>query len=147
MSAKSDTTFSNSEVFEMFNVSRFKNVAITSLTNLFFSSLFFKIVLFYMTICSLIMSGTIHTGMEARRMDLEISGLVEQPWLQLMCCAICLLHGCNFRWWEEVQDRSKYWLVCCCWILEIEFNKSISLSIIRLANYSVTTSLIYKLIV
>ena len=35
-------------------------------------------------------------------------------------------------------------LVCCCWTLEIEFNKNLSLSIIRLANYSVTTSLIYE---
>ena len=31
------------------------------------------------------------------------------------------------------------------WTLEIKFNKSLSLLIIRLANYSVTTSLIYKL--
>ena len=30
--------------------------------------------------------------------------------------------------------------------LEIEFNKRLSLLIIRLVNYSVTTSLIYKLI-
>ena len=35
-------------------------------------------------------------------------------------------------------------LVCCCWIPEIEFNKSLSLLIIRLVNYSVTTSLIYE---
>jgi len=34
-------------------------------------------------------------------------------------------------------------LVYHCWTLEIEFNKSLSLLIIRLANYSVTTSLIY----
>ena len=25
------------------------------------------------------------------------NGLVEQPWLQLMCCAVCLPHGRNFR--------------------------------------------------
>ena len=35
-------------------------------------------------------------------------------------------------------------LVYCCWTLGIEFNKSLSLSIIRLVNYSITTSLIYK---
>ena len=35
-------------------------------------------------------------------------------------------------------------LVCHYWILRIKFNKSLSLSIIRLANYSVTTSLIYE---
>jgi len=34
-------------------------------------------------------------------------------------------------------------LVCYCWILEIEFNKSLSSLIIRLVNYSVTTSLIW----
>jgi len=43
------------------------------------------------------MSGTVHTGVEVRRMNSEMSGLVERPWLQLMCCAICLLRGCNFR--------------------------------------------------
>jgi len=35
-------------------------------------------------------------------------------------------------------------LVCHCWTPEIEFNKRLSLSIIRLVNYSVTTSLIYE---
>ena len=43
------------------------------------------------------MSGAVHTGVEVCRMDSEMSGLVERPWLQLMCCAICLLHGRNFR--------------------------------------------------
>jgi len=42
-------------------------------------------------------SGMVHTGVEVRRMDSEMSGLVERPWLQLMCCAVCLLHGHNFR--------------------------------------------------
>ena len=41
--------------------------------------------------------GTVHTRVEVCRMDLEMSGLVEQPWLQLMCCAICLPRGRNFR--------------------------------------------------
>jgi len=44
-----------------------------------------------------IVSDTVHTGVEVRRMDSEMSGLVEQPWLQLMCCAVCLLRGRNFR--------------------------------------------------
>jgi len=35
-------------------------------------------------------------------------------------------------------------LVYCHWILEIEFNKNLSLLIIRLANYNITTSLIYQ---
>ena len=43
------------------------------------------------------LSGAVHTRVEVRRMDSEMSGLVERPWLQLMCCAICLPHGCNFR--------------------------------------------------
>ena len=34
---------------------------------------------------------------EVCRMDSEMSRLVEQPWLQLMCCAVCLLRGRNFR--------------------------------------------------
>ena len=49
----------------------------------------------------------VHTRVEVHRIDLEISRLVEQSWLQLMCCAICLLCGCNFRCWEEVQEESE----------------------------------------
>ena len=49
------------------------------------------------------MLGTVHTGVEVHRMDSEMSGLVERPWLQLMCCAVCLPHGYNFRWRREVQ--------------------------------------------
>jgi len=93
--------------------------------------------------CTLL-SGTVHTGVEVCRMNSEISGLVEQPWLQLMCYAICLPCGRNFRWREESPSGSEYWLVCRRWTLEIGFNKSLSSSIIRLANYSVTTSLIYE---
>ena len=26
----------------------------------------------------------------------------EQPWFQLMCCAVCLLHSHNFRRWIKV---------------------------------------------
>jgi len=58
-----------------------------------------------------------------------------------MCCAICLPRGCNFRWREGSLSGSEYWLVCCHWIPEIKFNKRLSLSIIRLVNYNVTTSL------
>jgi len=94
-----------------------------------------------------VVSGMVHTGMEVHRIDLEMSGLVEQSWLQLMCYAVCLLHGYNFRWRKESSSGSEYWLVCHCWTLEVEFNKSLSLLIIRLVNYNVTTSLIYKLIV
>jgi len=41
--------------------------------------------------------GAVYTGVEVRRMDSEMSGLVERPWLQLMCCAVCLPRGRNFR--------------------------------------------------
>ena len=42
-------------------------------------------------------SGAVHTGVEVCRMYSEMSELVERPWLQLMCCAVCLPRGCNFR--------------------------------------------------
>jgi len=45
----------------------------------------------------IILSGAVYTSMKVCRMDLEMSELVEQPWLQLMCCTICLPYGCNFR--------------------------------------------------
>ena len=90
------------------------------------------------------LSGAVHTGVEVHRMDLEMSGLVERPWLQLMCCAVCLPRGRNFRWRRGSPSGSECWMVCHCWTPEIEFNKRLSSSIIRLANYSVTTSLIYK---
>ena len=95
----------------------------------------------------IILSGTVHTRMEVHRMDSEMSGLVKWPWLQLMCYAVCLPCGHNFGCWKEVWDGSECWLMCRHWTLGIEFNKSLSSSIIRLANYNVTTSLIYKLIV
>jgi len=43
------------------------------------------------------LSGAVHTRVEVHGIDSEVSRLVERPWLQLMCCAICLPHGCNFR--------------------------------------------------
>jgi len=89
----------------------------------------------------------VHTRVEVHRIDSEMSRLVERPWLQLMCCTICLLHSRNLRWREESLSGCEYWLVCRCWTPEVEFNKSLSSLIIRLVNYSVTTSLIYKLIV
>ena len=107
---------------------------------LFFLLLFFSL----QQILSLYISGMVHTRVEVCGMDSEVSGLVERPWLQLMCCAVCLLYGHNFRWWGEVWNGSECWLVCCHWTPEIEFNKSLSSLIIRLANYSITTSLIYE---
>ena len=45
----------------------------------------------------IILSGTVHTGVKVHEMNSDLCRLLEQSWLQLMCCAICLLHGCNFR--------------------------------------------------
>ena len=56
----------------------------------------------------IILSGAVHTRVEVHRMDLEMSRLVEQSWLQLICYAVCLLCGCNFRCWEEAQEESEY---------------------------------------
>ena len=42
-------------------------------------------------------SGMVHTGVKVCRVDSEMSGLMEQPWLQLMYCAVCLPCGHNFR--------------------------------------------------
>ena len=92
----------------------------------------------------IILSGTVHTRVEVCRMDLEMSRLVERPWLQLMCCAVCLPRGRNFRWRRGSPSGSECWMVCRRWTLEIKFNKRLSLLIIRLVDYSVTTSLIYK---
>jgi len=46
-------------------------------------------------------------GIKVYKMDLEMCRLVEQPWLQLMCCTVCLSHGCNFQWKERVQNESE----------------------------------------
>ena len=53
--------------------------------------------LIILMLISCYVSGAVHTRVEVRRMYSEMSGLVEQPWLQLMCCAICLPHDRNFR--------------------------------------------------
>ena len=45
----------------------------------------------------IILSSMVHTRVEVHRMVLEIDGLVEQPWLQLIYCAVYLLYGHNFR--------------------------------------------------
>ena len=49
------------------------------------------------TVYSDILSGIVYTGVEVHRMDVEISRLIERPWLQLICYAICLLYSRNFR--------------------------------------------------
>ena len=68
------------------------------------------------------LSGMVHTGVEVRRMYSEMSRLVEQPWLQLMCCAVCLPHGRNFRWKREV------WVgVSAEWCVAVEHWRSSSI--------------------
>ena len=71
-----------------------------------------------------IMLGIVHTGVEVCKMDLEMSRLVEWPWLQLMCCTAYLSYSHNFRWWKEVWDENECWLVCYYSTPEIEFNKN-----------------------
>ena len=44
-----------------------------------------------------LMSDMVHTRVEVHRIDSEMYGLVEQSWFQLICCAICLPCGHNFR--------------------------------------------------
>ena len=57
-----------------------------------------KLVLDYSSkIGLIILSGAVYTRVEVHGMNSELSKLVEQPWLQLMYCTICLLYGCNFR--------------------------------------------------
>ena len=45
----------------------------------------------------IILSDIVYTGVEVHRMNLEISRLVKQSWLQLIYCTVCLLYSCNFR--------------------------------------------------
>jgi len=42
----------------------------------------------------IILSGIVHTGVEVHGMDLEVSRLVEQPWLQLIYCAYTVPSVC-----------------------------------------------------
>ena len=87
----------------------FLNIFSTSHSLTSFTSTSFTFSTFCLPICSLYLSGTVHTGVKVCNMDPEMCGLVEWPWLQLMCCATCLPCGCNFRWLEEVWDGSEYW--------------------------------------
>ena len=41
-------------------------------------------------------------GLKVYKINLEMCELMEQPWLQLMYCTVCLPRGCNFREQEEV---------------------------------------------
>ena len=74
--------------------------------------------------CIAIVSGAVHTVVEVCRMDSEMSRLVEWPWLQLMCCAICLPHGRNFRWRREVRVG-----VSADWCVAIEHQRSSSIRV------------------
>ena len=117
-------TYISLSIFFSLNLSFLTNSELT--TRPIASSYYLKILLLWFLLIwfLLLLSGTVHTRVEVCGMDSEMSGLVEQPWLQLMCCTVCLPHSRNFRWWEEVWDGSECWLVCRHWTLEIEFNKS-----------------------
>ena len=64
--------------------------------------------------------------------------------------ALAYVLRCLSAAWSQLQMKkrspsgSECWMVCHRWTLEIEFNKRLSSSIIRLVNYNVTTSLIYN---
>jgi len=65
--------------------------------------------------------------------------------------SLCIaLPVCHIVATSDDKEKSKMGvsadLVCRCWTLVIEFNKSLFSSIIRLVNYSITTSLIYELL-
>jgi len=55
-----------------------------------------------------------------------------------VCCVVTISEN-----WTKFKGKMSIDVGCYCWTLEIEFNRSLSLLIIRLANY-VITSLIYK---
>jgi len=86
-------------------------------------------------------SGMVHTGVKVHKMDLEIYRLVND--LGFSLCAV--LSVCHMVMISRNGKKSEMGvstnLVCCYWTLEIEFNKKLSLSIIRLVDYSVTTML------
>ena len=90
--------------------------------------------------CWALVSDTVHTGVKVCKIDLLNN-------LSFSLCAI--LPVCYMVETSDNRKKSKMRvsadLVCHCWILEIEFNKSLSSLIIRLANYSVTTSYIWVL--
>ena len=91
------------------------------------------------------MSGVVHTGAES------LQDRLRDMWTLLnnlgfsLCAAPPVCHVVAIsdnRKKSEMEVSAD--LVYHCWILGIEFNKSLSSLIIRLANYSVTTSLIYE---
>ena len=51
-----------------------------------------------------LVSGMVHTRVKVHRIDSAMSGLVEQPWLQLICYTICAM-------WLQLQmiERSPRW--------------------------------------
>jgi len=91
------------------------------------------------------LSGMIYTGAES------LQDRLGNMWTLLnnLGFSLCTtLSVCHIVTTSDNRKKSEMGvsadLVYCCWTPEIEFNKSLSSSIIRLANYSVTTSLIYK---
>ena len=92
-----------------------------------------------------LMSGIVHTGGKSPQYRLRD----VQTCLNDLGFSLCVtLPICHMVATSDNRKKSEIGvstdLVCCYWTLGIEFNKSLSLLIIRLVNYSVTTSLIYK---
>ena len=95
----------------------------------------------------IILSGAAHTGGESlqdrlwRCVDLWNNLSFS---LYAMLSIYCMVVTLDNRKKSKMGVSTD--LVCHCWTSEIKFNKKLSSSIIRLANYSVTTSLIYELL-
>ena len=91
------------------------------------------------------MLGAVHTGDESLQYRL---GDIQTCWNDLGFSLYIALPICCMVATSDNRKKSKMEvstnLVCCHWTPGIEFNKSLSLLIIKLANYSVTTSLIYE---
>jgi len=86
-------------------------------------------------------SGMVHTGVKVYKMDSEICRLVNDLGFSL-CATPSVYHVVVIsRNRKKSEMGVSTNLVCCYWILEIEFNKKLSSSIIRLVDYSVTTML------
>ena len=54
-------------------------------------------------------------GVKVHKEDSEMCRLVEQPWLQLMCCTVYLPYGHNFRKnRKKSKQRISTDMVCYC---------------------------------
>ena len=64
------------------------------------------------------MSGMVHTRVEVHGMDSEMSKLVEQSWLQLMCCTVVTTSDDGEKSEMEVSAD---------WCVAVEYQRSSSI--------------------